>query len=218
MNTRVLLVVLVAGSHPACMTAYHPLRGLQAATVVDPSAQNFPGTSIEIACLEGGAVDRKEADRLCDFVRTLFKDQGAEIRDRAMAKTGELDRSKVEPDLILELRSRTMHRRVSYSSYALSLLTLTLVPAARETSVAQTAAVYDAAGHELARDTYEWRMRESVGIGIWSVNWLLDSVARDDENELTGSAPKERFSRDFYRQVTQLVFNAHQRLKLLRYG
>ena len=61
-------------------------------------------------------------------------------------------------------------------------------------------------------------MNRYIGVGVWSVNWVLDSTARAEEDELTGDVASERFSQDLYRQVSQLTFNAKQRLSLTEGG
>ncbi|MEM6733961.1 MAG: hypothetical protein AAF658_20530 [Myxococcota bacterium] len=201
-----------------CMTVYHPLRGLQRPTLVELNAPNFAQTAIELRCIEGGALDRDGARRLCQFIRQVFENQGATVFDRteiAFADAEDLE-AESPTELIVELRSRETASDVNYSSQFLSVVTLTLVPAIREESVAQTVIIRDAGGRELAQETLEWRMRHYVGIGIVGVNYLLDVTARDEDDTLTGDVADERFSRDLYRQVSQIAFNAKQRLDLTR--
>ncbi|MEL6543668.1 MAG: hypothetical protein AAFQ82_03520 [Myxococcota bacterium] len=199
-----------------CMTVYQPLQGLQDPTLLDLGASNFEQTSLELRCPESDAVDREQARKLCTVMRQLFENQGAQVRDGE-----EIDVSDGEhpsSELVVELRSRMIDDRINLSSYLLSVITFSLVPAVSERSVAQTVTVLDSKGRQLARRTYEWRMNRYIGVGVWSVNWVLDSTARAEEDELTGDVASERFSQDLYRQVSQLTFNAKQRLSLTEGG
>jgi hypothetical protein len=54
------------------------------------------------------------------------------------------------------------------------------------------------------------------GFGVWAVNGALDFLVRADDEKLTGKQAEQEFTRDYYRQVSQLTFDAHMRSLVLR--
>jgi hypothetical protein len=68
----------------------------------------------------------------------------------------------------------------------------------------------------LASDSLQGRFINYFGFGIWAVNSTLDFLVRSPEEKLTGKQANQEFSRDFYRQISQLAFDAHMRSLVLR--
>lgn len=224
-----MMVLATALSGSACITIYHPLSSLQRPTVVDPTRRNFEGLDLEVRCFSGGALDDESADRLCGRMEQLFGGQGASVSvwsprggmrgasaDDGLQGEGEAA-PKTVPDLVLELRSREIDNEANVGQQIFSALTATTVPASREYIFAQDVVVRGEGGFVLASDTLRARFVRYIGWALALGNWLLDVTVRDEDEELTRAA-KTDFSNDFYRQVTQLVFNARLRNELLRGG
>lgn len=194
---------MVLFASAGCVTVYHPLASLKRPTLVDPQSPNFESLRIAVRCPVGGALSsRSHADRLCQRVRRLFENQGAEIVES-------------EADLFVELRAKVTDESLSESSYFLSALTLTIVPTVEEQTVAQSVLVRDREGIVLAEDAFEARFVSYGGIGIYGVNWLLDALVRADEDELTGDAMENELSDDLYRQISQLAYEARVKKRVM---
>ncbi len=199
-------------------TVYQPLSSLQRPAIVDPQLANFEGLRLLVHCIPGDYLKASDADLLCRKVGALFRNQGAKVETN-LRRHGRSSRSReegAEPDLVIELSSRLLHKESSGPLWALTVISLTLVPAVTEYSIAQDVSIRDASGFLLASDSLKARFIEYFGAGVWSVNWVLDTLVRPPEEELTGEAPARDFSRDFYAQLSQLAFNARVRSDVLR--
>ncbi|MET0404521.1 MAG: hypothetical protein ABW123_19060 [Cystobacter sp.] len=199
------------------VTVYQPLSSLQRPSIVDPQLANFEGMRLLIRCLPGDYTQVTDSRHLCNKVGTLFRNQGASV-ETDTSRQGRSMRSReegIQPDLIVELSSRLIHKEGGGAMWAVTVLTLTLVPAYTEYSVAQDVTIRDANGFVLASDSLKARFVEYIGAGVWAVNWALDLV-RPPEQALWGDAPARDFSRDFYAQLSQLAFNARIRADVLR--
>lgn len=199
-------------------TVYQPLSSLQRPAIVDPRLANFEGMRLLVRCIPGDYLKPPDADLLCRKVGALFRNQGAGV-ETDVPRNGRLSRRLQEgpqPDLVVELSSRLLHKDTSGPLWALTVISLTLVPAFTEYSIAQDVSIRDASGFLLASDSLKARFIEYFGAGVWGVNWVLDTLVRPPEEELTGDAPARDFSRDFYAQLSQLAFNARVRSDVLR--
>ncbi|MCY1080768.1 hypothetical protein [Archangium lansingense] len=209
-----LLGVLLSG----CVTVYQPLSSLQRPAIVDPQLANFEGMRLLVRCIPGDYLKVPAAELLCRRVGALFRNQGAKV-ETDVPRHGRSSRSleeSAQPDLVVDLSSRLLHKESSGPLWALTVLTATIVPAYTEYSVAQDVTIRDASGFLLASDSLKARFIEYFGAGIWGVNWALDTLVRPPEEELSGDAPARDFSRDFYAQLSQLAFNARVRSDVLR--
>lgn len=211
------LVALCLG--PGCfVTVYQPLTSLQRPVVVDPQLANFEGLNLLVRCVPGEHLDFSASQQLCRQVSTLFRNQGAEVEIEVPrdGRSYPRDEEAKRPDLIMDLSARLLDEERSTLLSILSGLTFTLIPSVTDYSVAQDVTIRDSKGALLATDTLQARFVEYFGVGIWSVNWVLDLTVRPDDEEFTGDAPKKEFSRDFYGSLSQLLFNAHVRSVVLR--
>jgi hypothetical protein len=200
------------------VTVYQPLSSLQRPSIVDPRLANFEGMRLLVRCVPGDYTQAPDAELLCRKVGVLFRNQGAKV-ETDVPRNGNSSRSLeggAQPDLIVDLSSRLLHKETSGPLWALTALSFTLIPAFTEYSVAQDVTIRDASGFLLASDSLKARFIEYFGAGMWGVNWLLDALVRPTEEELTGEAPARDFSRDFYAQLSQLAFNARVRSDVLR--
>jgi hypothetical protein len=209
-----LLGTVLAG----CVTVYQPLVSLQRPVPIDPQLANFQGQRLLVRCLPGEYLPASDALRLCFKVRNLFAVQGAEVEvevpvEGRSSGAGQAER---KPDLSIELRSRLLHREDSKILWFLSFASFTLVPTIAEFTFAQEVTIRDSAGFVLASDSLQGRFVRYFGFGIWAVNNALDFLVRSDEEKLTGKQAEQEFTRDFYRQISQLTFDAHMRSLVLR--
>jgi hypothetical protein len=205
-----------------CFTVYQPLVGLQRPIAVDPQLGNLTGLHVHVRCIENDFQPKAVASKLCSLLETMLGNQGALVHSTtgrtpvAADSAGEAETQP--PQLVVELTARLLHEEKNNLLFSLSIMTATLVPMVSEFSFAQDVSVYDAEGFLLTADTFQARFIQYAGAGIWSINKVLDWVVRDDPEDLTGDACKRDFSRDFYGQVTQTVFNASTRWRVLRPG
>lgn len=201
-----------------CVTVYQPLTSLQRPVVVDTEVANFPGLRLLVRCHAGDYLDTSDAQTLCRDVGTLFRNQGAQV-ELEVPRAGRSSRERDEgtrPDLIVDLKARLLNEEGSGVLVVLSALTWTLVPTINEFTMAQDVSIRDGTGSLLVSDSLQGRFIEYRGVGVWGVNFALDLAVRPYEEEFTGDAPKREFSRDFYGQLSQLVFNAQMRSMVLR--
>jgi hypothetical protein len=211
-------VLLLGALLSGCVTVYQPLSSLQRPAIVDPRLANFEGMRLLVRCVPGDYLKASDAELLCRRVGALFRNQGAKV-ETDVPRNGRSSRSLEEgtqPDLVVDLSSRLLHKESSGLLWALTALSFTIVPAFTEYSVAQDVTIRDASGFLLASDSLKARFLEYFGAGRWGVNWVLDTLVRPPEEELTGEAPARDFSRDFYAQLSQLAFNARVRSDVLR--
>ncbi len=215
MGQVLLLGALLSG---CVTTVYQPLSSLQRPAIVDPRLANFEGLRLLVRCVPGDYIEARDAELLCRRVGALFRNQGAKV-ETDVPRNGRSSRSLekgAQPDLVVDLSSRLLHKETSGPLWALTALSLTLIPAVTEYSVAQDVTIRDPSGFLLASDSLKARFIEYFGAGVWGVNWVLDALVRPSEEELTGEAPARDFSRDFYAQLSQLAFNARVRSDVLR--
>lgn len=214
-STR-LVALLVAALSSGCVTVYQPMASLQRPTVVDVREPNFEGMKLLIRCITSDDLPYGDAQQVCNNVATLFRNQGAKVltevpqQGRASSSAG-----LQKPELILDLRSRILHEADSTILRAVSILTWTLVPSMEEQSFAQDVTIRDGSGSLLSTDSLQSRFVTYRGAGVWAVNEVLDVFVRAEKDKLTGDGAKKDFSRDFYAQLSQLVFNARIRSRVL---
>lgn len=220
-KTRWLVACVVALSAPAAgcsVVTYHPVSGLQRPTAISVETSNLSGTRMLVRCLPSEALQQKAAQRLCERVRTLFANQGADVHT-TMSRSPAQDEAAAKderPDLVVEMRARLLHVDRHPWLAILSGLTLTLIPSIGGFTFAQDVVVLDGDGFQLASETLQGRFVSYFGVGVWAVNKTLDLLVRPDEEELTGDAAHRDFSADFYRQMSQVAFNARMRAQVMR--
>jgi hypothetical protein len=217
-----LALTLLSG----CVTVYQPLVGLQRPVAIEPRANNFKGLRLELNCSRGDYLWQDEAELLCARAGKLFESQGATVRTRTdgVAPTEEeIGNQQAAPgkaddtvDLRVDLSSRVLHEEKSIILWVLSFASATIIPGISEYTFAQDITVRDAEGFLFAQDHWQARFVRYMGVLVWSFNFLLDHTLRESEEMLTGDAMSRDFSRDFYRQLNQVVFNAKTRWALLR--
>jgi len=120
-----------------------------------------------------------------------------------------------KPDLTVEIASKIEHENESLLSAVAAGLTLTMAPIIAEQTFSQRVVVFGRDGSVLVEEVYKERFVEYVGIGVWSLNYLMDWFVRDEEDALSGDAAAKAFSKDFYGQMRQQVFNAKVRSEVL---
>lgn len=215
----ILAAIAVAIFASGCVTVYQPLTSLQKPTALETSSTNFAGQRMLIRCVPGDYLKAADAQRLCVKLSSLFANQGAQV-DIAVPHRGggavpELVNG-AKPDLVVELRSRLLHEENPAFLWAACVMSCSVIPAYTEYSFAQDVSIRDADGFELASDSLQARFVQYTGAGIWVVNKTLDYAVREESEHLTGDAANRDFSKDFYRQLNQLAFNARVRASVLR--
>lgn len=186
-----------------CISVYQPLNGLHRPVAIDTRYANFEGLNVDLRCLTGEGFEEDEAQTLCRRLSRLLQNQGATvrtaIRGSRVARGAAADEAEAEGDapriaagprrdapLSIELRSRILHK----SEFSL-LFIWTFVT---DYSFAQDITVRDADGALLIEDTLMGRFTQRFGFG---------------------EEASERFSRDYYRFVSQLTHNARMRQRVL---
>lgn len=214
----VLLLTGVCAS--GCTTVvYQPLKGLQRPVALEPRAGTFTGLSLDVTCLQGDSLERQDAERVCRHVRRLFADQGAVVRTSTKLGAGAFEKEARDPfatKLKLDLQAR--HHRLEAPGWGwfVSLYTATLVPAVSEETFVQDVRVRDEAGFLLGAETWQGRFVEYWGLGYSALNYALDHTVRAKDEMVTDDNAQKDFSRDFDRQLTQLLYNARVRAELMK--
>jgi hypothetical protein len=215
---RTGLLALVGALLSGCVTVYQPLLSLQRPVPIDPQLANFQGQRLLVRCVPGEYLRPADAQRLCIKVRSLFAVQGAEVEVEVPieGRPGGPAQAELRPDLSIELRSRLLHQDNSKLLWFLSVFSFTLVPTIAEYTFSQEVTIRDSAGFVLASDSLQGRFVKYFGVGVWAVNRVADLLVRADADELTGKHAPLEFTRDYYRQLSQLTFDAHMRSLVLR--
>jgi hypothetical protein len=220
LGCTILACALALSSGCITVTAYQPLLSLQRPVVIDPEVTNFEGMRLLIRCNSNAVLPPFDAEKLCNKVGTSFTAQGAEV-DQEVPRPGSEgggagDPSK-PPDLTIDIVERsTPPQQDNAWLVVLSAVTLTLVPVVTEYRMAQDIIIRDRSGFLLSTDRVEGRFVEYFGIGFYAVNWALDLLLRGDDDDVMNGAAQRDFSRDYYGQLSQQVFNARVRQQLLR--
>lgn len=204
-----------------CVHVYQPLAGLHSPVVVDTRLANFKDVDLEVRCLPSDYLNPEDSRLLCQRLGTLFENQGARVRTSTEnriqdeALPGETDATP-RADLVLEVRSRQVHQAKNPLSWFLCWGTATLVPGITETTFEQEVVIRDGSGFLLVRQALQGRMVRYFGVGTWASNRLLDKLWREDADRITGDAFEQHLSSDLYEQVSQLLFNARMRQRVLQ--
>ncbi|MGQ0507688.1 MAG: hypothetical protein ACT4TC_20490 [Myxococcaceae bacterium] len=196
-----------------CVTVYQPLVSLQRPVAVDPQQPNFSEVRVLVRCFPDSYLDEDDAQQLCNRVRTAFVNQGATVEVEIPGSGGTAD---LKPQFVLDLKSRLLHEDNSPLLWVLSGVTFTLIPGISEYTFAADVEIHDPSGSLLIADTLQGRFVRYFGAGVWVVNKAADLLVRSKEEKLTGDAASEDFSRDFYRQISQLMLHAKTRALVLR--
>ena len=211
-----------------CVQLYHPMSGMHRPVVVNTQAPNFQDLHLTVYCVPGGMLTGAESRVLCDNVSRLFENQGAQVNTvtsvrqlqgdafggRISDSEGE-DAAPPTTDLILELRSRLVHKSNDPILWALCISTFTLVPAVTESTFAQDVTIRDGNGFLLHTDSLQGRLVRRFGVTAWAGTKLVDRFWRDDSEKLGGDAANRDLSKDLYGQLSQLVFNAKMQWQVL---
>ncbi len=219
------------GPTTGCVTVYHPLSGLQSPVIVDPAMGNFHGLRMVVHCVPKDVLEGKSGV-LCRQVKRLFENQGAEVKtvtslhrssepdefeddDQPAPKAGETPTAAPKADLTVELTARHLHEHTDYTMWTLSMFTMTLAPGISENTFVQDVVIRDAQGSLLVRGELKGRIVRYFGFGYWATTKLLNLFVRDDDEAQTDEVLSKNLSMDLYRQLSQMVFNANMRRKVL---
>ena len=218
-RTAAAVVVFATVVTSGCVTLYEPMGSLQRPTLLNPADPTFAGSRILLRCLPSEDLPPGDAEKVCRNLSQSLRNQGADtetIVPRALDEgQGRLAFDGVGADFTIEVGSKTEHRFDHPAMAAVAVLTLTAIPAIEEETYAQQVTIRGKNQVVLASDTMRARFVTYTGCLVWSINWLLDLGFRDDDDDLTGDIGKQMFSRDFYRQVSQLAWNARVRSDVL---
>ncbi|MHB8876559.1 MAG: hypothetical protein ACYC8T_22925 [Myxococcaceae bacterium] len=208
-----------------CVTVYQPMVGLQRPVAIEPAENNFKGLRLEINCRRGDFLWHDEAEQLCNHASKLFTSQGATVRTTTEGQSPEDEEGEGLPgglggesdiDLRVDLTPRIVHEEKNVLTFVLMVASATLIPGVSEYTFAQDITVRDSHGFLFASDHWQARFVRYVGAAVWGVNFILDYTLRRPGDRITGDALAHDFSRDYFRQLNQLVFNAKTRWALLR--
>lgn len=210
----------VLGSGCLSVTLYEPMGALQRPTLVSAGGSSLADTRVYVRCHpDDKYLPPGDAERVCRQLSTALRRQGADTE--TTVPRGRDDSGPAQAfdgqgaDLTVDIRSRTEHR-YDYPILAWpAALTCTTVPFIEEETYAQDIEVRGRSMTVLASQTLRARFVTYTGWVVWSFNQLADFFFRDDANDLSGDIGKKEFSTDFYRQISQLTFNARVRSDLL---
>ena len=185
---------------PGCISVYQPMQGLNRPVAIHMGYANFEGLKVALHCLPGAAIDRGDAQALCQKLTVLLENQGAEVQSSTRlgrVETAEEAKAEVKPegkeeeapkakpapkmDLSVELRARLIHKDDAW------LL--------KGSTYAQDVTIRDEKGFLLLRETLVARFM--IRIGFFS-------------------KAEGRFSKDFYAHISQMTLNAKLRRQVLR--
>jgi hypothetical protein len=209
-------VVLHAG---CAVTLYQPMGTLQRPTAVNIDDPNFEDARVLVRCLPSDGFPAADAEKACRQIARSLQQQGAETETIVPRNIDEgLPADAFDgrgAELTVEVSSRTEHSQAWPLLTAASCLTCTMVPDVFESTFVQDVTIRARNQTVLAEETYRARLITYTGCVVWSVNGILDWAFRDDRNDLTSEGAHKAYSRDLYRQIAQLAYNARVRSDLL---
>ncbi len=135
-------------------------------------------------------------------------------------ESAEASKKKKEPrrikaDLIVELRARNLHEDTDYLMWTLSWFTFTLAPGISENTFVQEVIIRDARGSPLFTGQLKGRIVRYFGLGYWVGTKLINWIGRDDHEDQNDEQLSKALSADLYGQLSQMVFNANMRRRVL---
>jgi hypothetical protein len=196
------------------------MGALQRPTLVAAGGSSLTDTRVFVRCHpDDKYLPPGDAERVCRQLSTALRRQGAETETsvpRGRDESGPAQAFDGQgADLTVDVRSRTEHA-YDYPILAYpAVLTCTTIPLIEEETYAQDIEVRGRSMTVLASQTLRARFVTYTGWAVWSFNQLADFFFRDDQNDISGDIGKKEFSADFYRQISQLTFNARVRSDLL---
>ncbi len=202
-----------------CVTVYQPQRAIHRPVVIERAATNFAGLRVLVRCnAHKEFLPVSKASLLCGKLAQDLEQQGATTE--WVVPYGA---SFVEPpafegagaDLTIEIESKIEHQYAYPLAVCLSCYTCTTLPTIEEQTFSQRVVVIGRDRSVLAEELFRERFVQYGGWGVWSLNYLLDWLVRDESQALSGDAGKKDFTRDFYGQIRQLAFNARVRGEIL---
>jgi hypothetical protein len=179
---------------------------------------------ITVNCLEGEILNASAATALCNKVSALLENQGAKVETNTVRTLGKKltvqdnngSNADKNSDLTVILSAQTLVINRNTWMWAISIPTFTLFPVAAEYVMQQQVEILDSTGFMITQDAFQARFIRYFGIGYWTTNKLLNLIARDPEDEISDQKIRDSFSRDFYGNLSQTLFNAKMRLEVLR--
>ena len=206
-RARAVLALLVPLAVWACcgcitVTHYHPLSGLQRGYAIDSKQTNFTGLKLRVACIEDAFVNASMAGRLCERVRAAFEGQGATLLEE--------EAPGIE-DYKITLRAKELYLFRNGWMWPVSIALLTLFPVEQEWAIEQDVSVARADGTPVARKTFQARFVWYWGAGYWALNKIFNWTVRSAAEKAGEDAVRRDFSRDFYGNLAQIVYNARAR-------
>lgn len=214
------------------VTIYHPLRGLQKPAPINIKRPNFTNTRLTLQCLPGGALTENEANLLCEKLSALFVRQQAQIaaskpeqgeteesesppaEDDTVGEKAEASDEKTSLDLTVRLEAERSADNLYAWTWVPCILTFSLFPSKSEQTVTQKVTVVDAESRVVATDSFSARFVSYWGVGYWAANLAFNTFVRESRDELTDDSLNLEFSRDFYKRLSQVVYNAKVRVDI----
>ncbi|MBE2250719.1 MAG: hypothetical protein IAE78_14375 [Myxococcus sp.] len=213
---RVVGWAAIAIAMSGCVTVYQPLVGLQRPIAVDPQTPDtFAATRVLVRCHPAEGV---EPDVLCRNLRSSLSKQGATVTTevvRPAARAAAATPSDAPPQYIIDVTSKRLHQSEDALLALLCVFSFTLVPAVTEYTFGQDVSIRDAQGFVLAQQSYQERLVESFGLGVWALNGLIDLLIRPKSEQVTGDGYKAEFTRDLHGHLAQLLYNAKVRARVM---
>jgi len=206
--------VLLGVAASGCVTVYQPLVGLHRPTAVDVRRENFVDATVLVRCHPDDSVDPGE---LCRNLRSMLSKQGATVTTEIPRAQGRIEsRFSAPPDFTIDVTSKLLAEQPAGLWWLVNIASLTLVPATSEALFSQDVTVRDAQGFLLSQENLQERFIFSFGLGIWALNGVLDLLVRPASEQVTGTVASEEFTKDFHGRVSQLLYNAQVRARVMR--
>ena len=206
-----------------CVHVYQPMTGLHDPVILDTAVANFDTLRLSVICDRGDLLSRGEARVLCQYVGTLFENQGAEVSTRVSDEGPDVfidaveeEKPAPEVDLEMVLSSRQVHTSFDPVSWALFYMSATVVPAVTERTFALDVVIRDGTGFLLVSDSLQGRIIRRAGVGVWATNKAMNRFFRSEDEQLTEETAGQDLSDDMYGQLSQLVFNAQMQWLVLQ--
>ncbi len=206
--------VLLGAVASGCVTVYQPLIGLHRPIAVDVKRENFVDAKVLVRCHSDDSVDPAD---LCRNLRSMLSKQGATVTTEIPRPQARIAASTTAPpDFIIDVTSKLLAEQGAGLWWLVNLASFTLVPATSETLFSQDITVRDAQGFLLSQENLQERFIFSFGLGIWALNGILDLLVRPASEQVTGAVASEEFTRDFHGRLSQLLYNARVRARVMR--
>ena len=207
-----LFVLTIILSACVSVMVYEPMARIHNPTAIDLDRKNFKNTRVALKC--DMPLDPRGRIVLCRKLLILLERQGA-----STYLLGE----KEDNDFVIHVKSKSVEleksnmlsRMIDFVFLSSGVLLLGVIPTEENSWYAVDISVYDGNNALLSQEKFKFLIKEYVGPMFQIYNSFMNILLRNEDELVDTEMSKKDFSKDFYTQVSQMIFNAKQKKLVL---